>query len=398
MISRRLSRMREADPANRRSRLRTGARWVHRAIGAIPAIVGDAAATAILMVYTGIDRLTKGELTWLLNARGRWATFAREAAKISPRADVYHGHDLSAIGAAMSSRDRHGAGAIVYDVHELYVESGSLAARSRGLKRILRRREAGCYRRADAVVTVNASIARELGHRYGEREIAVIHNAVRVRTEPRGDLLRKALGIPATEAVALYQGALSEVRGLRQMIAAFETPGLARAHLVFMGFGPMRDELAAITSGRPRVHLVEPVRPHELDAWVASADVSLMTNLPAGMNEILSTPNKLFESIAAGVPVVTSDFPERRAIVMDPVLGPLGEVCDPESPRSIAAAVTSILTAGSAERAALRDRCIRASERRWNWDRQEMTLLRVYGSLSQPSPETLAYSGMAVSG
>jgi glycosyltransferase involved in cell wall biosynthesis len=58
-----------------------------------------------------------------------------------------------------------------------------------------------------------------------------------------------------------------------------------------------------------------------------------MTNQPAGMNEVLSTPNKLFESIAAGVPVVTSDFPERRAIVLNPALGPLGAVCDPTDPR-----------------------------------------------------------------
>ena len=125
-----------------------------------------------------------------------------------------------------------------------------------------------------------------------------------------------------------------------------------------------------------------PVAPTELDAWVASADVSLMPNQPDTLNEIVSTPNKLFESIAAGVPVVTSDFPERRRIVLDDPLGPLGAVCDPTDSESIAKALVSVTNRKARGRRRMRARCLKAAHERWNWQREELELLRLYRSVA----------------
>lgn len=349
-----------------------------RAARRAPSAAGEAGLLSWLAVYAGVDRLSRGEIDWLLNATDRWHRFAREAVKLAPAADVYHGHDLSGIGAAIRARDQRGRGAVVYDAHELYVEAGSLAGRSGALKRILRGREAAAYRRADAVITVNDGLADELASRYGPRPIALVHNCVSVYDSDDRDRLRAALGLDRSARIALYQGALTEVRGLRQLLAAFQLPGMEFDHLAFMGFGPMLDEVRDWAAAHRRVHALPAVAPDELEAWLSTADVSLMVNQPAGRNELLSTPNKLFESLAAGVPVVTSDFPERRAIVLDPILGPLGQVCDPTDPASIAGAVRSILDAPPAEIAAMRSRCRRAAATRWNWARQEETLLSVY--------------------
>jgi len=352
-----------------------------------PAAAGEAGLLVWLALYAGIDRLTRGEIDWLLNATDRWERFAREAAKLAPVADVYHGHDLSGIGAAVRVRDQHGRGSVVYDAHELYVEAGSLASRSGALKRVLRGREAAAYRRADAVITVNEGLAGELESRYGAHHIALVHNCVSVHDSDGRDRLREALGLPRTARIALYQGALTEVRGLRQLLAAFQLPTMAADHLAFMGFGPMLDEVRGWAAAFPRVHVLPAVPPDELEAWVSTADVSLMVNQPAGRNELLSTPNKLFESLAAGVPVITSDFPERRAIVLDPVLGPLGKVCDPTDPASIASAVRSVLEATRAESDAMRERCRRAAAGRWSWANQEATLLSVYDAITRgPTP------------
>ena len=108
-------------------------------------------------------------------------------------------------------------------------------------------------------------------------------------------------------------------------------PEVAQAHLVYMGFGALQETLEALAREPKfggRLHVLPAVSPEELLDWVASADVSAMPNQPNTLNEWYSTPNKLFESIAVGTPVVGSDFPERRRIVLDDPDGPLGAVCN----------------------------------------------------------------------
>ena len=102
-------------------------------------------------------------------------------------------------------------------------------------------------------------------------------------------------------------------------------------------------------------------------AWTASADVLVMAIQPTTLNHRYTTPQKLFESLAAGVPVVASDLPGMAPIVRATGAGVL---CDPTSPASIAEAITTIVTAPAAERLALRERALRAAHERYNWEAQ----------------------------
>ena len=72
-------------------------------------------------------------------------------------------------------------------------------------------------------------------------------------------------------------------------------------------------------------------------------DVAAMAIQPHNYSYQLSTPNKMFEAFAAGVPVAGSDFPGFRSIVAENPEGPLGELFDPTSPASIGAAIQRIL-------------------------------------------------------
>lgn len=96
---------------------------------------------------------------------------------------------------------------------------------------------------------------------------------------------------------------------------------------------------------------------------------------------MLSTPNKLFECLAAGTPVVASNFPGIRRIVIDDPGGPLGAVCDPRVVESIGEAIRSILRLEPADRDGLRARCERSAAERWNWEHEAETLLSVYAAL-----------------
>ena len=142
-----------------------------------------------------------GAIEWLLwwrHAVGGWAAAAVEAA---PAADVYHGHDLTGLVAAVRAADARG-GKVVYDSHDLYLESGRDAKRPGWAKAIVGRLERRWARRADALVTVNATNAAILGARFGRDDAVVVHNCPPRWTRPDGatDRLRAATGIGAGRA------------------------------------------------------------------------------------------------------------------------------------------------------------------------------------------------------
>jgi glycosyltransferase involved in cell wall biosynthesis len=323
---------------------------------------------------------------WLVRWRFSILGWADAAAAIAPAADVFHGHDLNALPAAVRAARRH-KGRLVYDSHELFLESGTTARQPGWARWLVGRLEGRWASRADAVVTVNQSIASELRRRYGVRRTVVVRNCPPRTTGAvgTGRPLRSAIGVTQDQPIVLYHGGFQRDRGLDRLAEAILTPGLETATLVYLGFGPERESLellAAEPRFGGRIHVLPAVPSDELLDWVADADVAAMPNQPVTLNERYSTPNKLFESIAAGTPVVSSDTPERRSIVLDDPLGPLGVVCDPTDPASIGAAILSLLDRPETERLALRERCRRAARERLNWETEATHLVELYAGLA----------------
>jgi glycosyltransferase involved in cell wall biosynthesis len=132
--------------------------------------------------------------------------------------------------------------------------------------------------------------------------------------------------------------------------------------------------------------VLDAVPPDALLAWTASADVSLMPIEPSTLNHVLSTPNKLWESLAAGAPIVASDLPEMARVVRETGAG---ELCDPSDVTSMAAAVRRILGRPGEERLALRRRARAAALDRYNWETESARLLALYeafGASRRPDP------------
>jgi len=100
---------------------------------------------------------------------------------------------------------------------------------------------------------------------------------------------------------------------------------------------------------------------------------------PTTLNHRLTTPNKLFEAMAAGVPVVASDLPGMAGIVRE---SGAGELVDPVDPDAIARAITRILDAPADEREAYGRRALAAAHEAYNWERQMDLLLAEYGRLT----------------
>jgi glycosyltransferase involved in cell wall biosynthesis len=324
---------------------------------------------------------------WLSGYVRNLRSWGRAVVAATGPVDIWHLHDLTGLTAVAPFVARDVP--IVYDAHELFLETGSALRLPRLARSAVRAYEHRLVSRVAAVITVNEALAEVLRRRYQPRRVEAIHNCPDRWSPPtvRPTLLRDATGANG-DPIILYHGALSANRGIEQLMAALLEPGLHRAHLALVGFGEKRDEYvtAALESRwHGRVHVLDPVSPGELLPWVASADLGAMPIQASTLNHYLSTPNKLFECLAAGTPVVTSAFPQMTRIVVDDEHGPLGAVCDPSRVDHVARALRSILELDPAAARELRRRCAAAAQDRWNWEAEGAALARLYTDLSPRS-------------
>ena len=324
--------------------------------------------------------------TWLVTYVRNIVRWGRSIGRTASTFDVWHAHDFTGLLGASLARPRDSV--LVYDLHDLHLETDTGARLPRPLRSLLRRYEGRLVRNAAAVITVNEGLADYERRHFQPRSVVVVHNCAPAWTppEPPPTLIRTALDLAPVDPVVLYHGLLDAGRGLGVLVEAMREPGLEGAHLALLGFGPERDRLQELASRPPfggRLHLLDAVPPSELMPWVASADVGVMPNEPRNLNDRLSTPNKLFESIAAGLPVVSSDFPERRRIILEDPDGPLGAVCDPTDPAALGRAIRSIIDLDPPARADLRRRCATAARERWNWGAEARTLVEAYARIAE---------------
>jgi glycosyltransferase involved in cell wall biosynthesis len=385
-----------ATDAARSDPARFAAGLVVAAILAIPAAVVAIAvglgATACRVVaplgeaWRGVSWRIAWQLAVLPWARAAAAT-ARQAA---PAATLFWAHDLRALPAAIAARDAAGRGSIVYDAHEIFPEAGEHARRPAWARRRMAGLERQLAAHAVALVTVNDALAERLGPALGLSRVVVARNCP-PRWAPPADAraaspLREVAGLPASAPLLLYHGGLAPGRGIETLAAALREPGMSTAHLVFMGSGPLGGLVQALTArSGGRIHLLPPVAPGELLDWVAGADVVVAPIQPTTLNHRLSSPNKVFEGIAAGVPVVGSDLPGIRSVILADPGRPLGAVADPDDPTAFAAAIRSILELAPAEAAALRARCLAAAHDRWNWETESAGLVALAAELAAPA-------------
>ena len=309
-------------------------------------------------------------LAWPVHVRAWWATLRREL----PPADLYHACGILTVGVALDlarrARRAGRRGIVVYDVIDVILESNNVADVPPPLLAWYRARERAWVRRADAVATVNDAIADHLSATWPVRERPTVLLNCQPRwtpPEPRPDLIRQATGIPPERKVVLFLGRLGRERGLEE--AAEAVLAVDDAALVLLGFGGWVDRLRERDrdprhAGR---HFTLPaVHPDEVPAWTASADVSIVAVPANSLNQRLSSPNKFWESLTAGTPVVVGrDLAVMRSIVE---ADRLGAIADPADPADLARALHEVLEQSPAEYDAMRKRCLAVTRDRYNWE------------------------------
>lgn len=304
----------------------------------------------------------------------RLARMYRLAAKL--KADVYHFHDPELITVGLLLK-RRGA-RVVYDVHEESVTEALVFNRGTifegRLKALAWRTLEGMARRSlDAFVAATPTIARH----FPQERTYLVQNF------PRLDDFSSPLDAGAyadRPARLVYAGALTDIRGAREMVLSLEHLGPnSPARLSLLGqFHPpaLQTELAQ-RPGWARVDF-RGYQPRAIVQQVLNeARIGLVVIHPEpGLTEAL--PTKLFEYMAAGLPVISSDIPLWKQIVDD---AGCGLTVNPRDPAAIARAIEYLLDhPGEAEAMGRRGR--EAVSTRYNWECESRQLLELYERLA----------------
>jgi glycosyltransferase involved in cell wall biosynthesis len=265
---------------------------------------------------------------------------------------------------------------VVYRAHELWSETHAqvrFARLWRWLDRLL-------VPRCDEVVTPEENRSRiyrdELG---AKRPPLTVRNCPPFKAPVAGTLLRDELsrrGIPF-RTIVLYQGLVESGRCIEEIAEA--TRHFAEGvYLVILGggFGKWADPGAAL-AGLDRVVALGRVPYAELPAYTASADLGILLYRNDCRNNYYCAPNKVFEYMMMGLPVIAPSFPGMLQLVEG---NEVGLCVDPSSPRLIAETVNR-LAADQEARVRMRANGLRLSLERFNWAREFLPLGERYREL-----------------
>lgn len=232
--------------------------------------------------------------------------------------DVIHAHDVHHMGTAaraVARRRAQGRDAWwIYDAHEFVPGLSLYPPRTARVRAAYVDLEREFIPFADAVVTVTDALAAELQQRHSlPRRPGVVVNSPVLD----GDLeigrhhIRAVCGLSPDTPLLVYAGGVTAARGIQTAVSAL--PDLPGVHLAVVcvpsaEVSPARDlaDLATRLGVADRLHLLDPVAPDDVSAYVSSADIGIIPLVHFGSHEF-ALANKLFEYLHAGLPLLVSD-------------------------------------------------------------------------------------------
>jgi glycosyltransferase involved in cell wall biosynthesis len=295
---------------------------------------------------------------------------------VAVRPDVVHAHDAAMLLPGLVGARLTHAG-LVYDSHEL---ATSVPYRERTWAWFVGAIESLVVRRCAAVITVSDGIASRLSDRYRlTRRPTVVRNVSALDLNGHGGL-RRTLGIQPDVPLVLHQGAPAPGRGCEVLVEAVTR--LDGVHLAFLGdpepgYGETLLEQIRASGVADRVALLPSVSLDQLLAQTGEADVGVTLLQDTCENHRLALPNKLFEYIRAGVPVVASALPETERLISS--YG-VGWCATPDDPNAVAVALRLALSHRDDNE--LRLRLSRAGEE-LRWSRERDRLIALYQELAR---------------
>ena len=254
---------------------------------------------------------------------------------VNQNPDFFHAHDLNTLLCVYRAAKKN-LTPLVYDSHELFIETmnqgsfGKLLQQSfkfyyKTIERIL-------IKRVKFVITVSDSIATELSTRYSVERPIIIKNVPLNDSIKRKINLRADYNLSDDMPIVLYQGGLRGGRGLYELIQSFKYVPV-NYRLCIMGNGPLKQQLITLVQKldiKNKIIFIDAVPQDELLSYTVNADIGIVFLENKNLNQHYGLPNKLFEYMSVGVPVLGINLPEIKKVVIEERIGIIVDHLDPK--------------------------------------------------------------------
>ncbi len=290
------------------------------------------------------------------------------------QASVYHFHDPELIPMALILKLK--SKKVIYDVHEDVPEQilnkGWIWKPIRiCISRVLNLIEKRAAKYFDAVITATPYIAESFNRKKVKLNVVQNYPLLNEMITPKKNHERIN-----DSNTAAYIGMITVNRGIREMVEAIGLlPNHYHARLLLGGkfvTSALENELKKMDSWKS-VKYLGWLDHLEVIKVLNSAKVGLVLFLPVP-NHMNAQPNKMFEYMAAGIPVIASNFPLWDDIIVG---NKCGIIVNPKDPKAIAEKI-KFLFDNPDEAKVMGKRGRRAIETKYNWTIEEKKLLKLY--------------------
>ena len=287
--------------------------------------------------------------------------------------EIIHANDLKGlIIAALIKRRIHPEVEIVYDAHEYETETNGLKGIQKKVYQYLEKRY---IQDVYKMITVSDTIANEYVRLYGVEKPVVLLNVPQFSFDEnrKYDLFRERLNLRSEQRIFLYQGYLMPGRGIEILLESFNQLQDDNDVIIFMGKGSLT-ELIKSYQHTGKIYYHEFVDPKEYLNFTASADVGISFIEDISLSDRYCLPNKLFEYMFCGLPIICSNLPEMRKLVEEHSIGIVAKE------NSIVGFREAIEALNSMGLAYFKQNIPHASSI-YSWSNQEKELIKLYDQL-----------------
>lgn len=262
---------------------------------------------------------------------------------------------------------------VIYDAHEYEAYTHNLKGAKKLFIQIV---EKLFVKKVDSMVTVSESIAVAYSKEYNIEKPTVIYNAPKYELIKGSNVFREKFNIPKENTIFLYQGLLGKGRGIENVLTAFEQLKDEEVSVVFMGYGPFKEEIEKASTKNPNIFYQPFVHPDELLKYTASADYGLNLTVNTCLSRYYALPNKLFEYCVAKIPSIVSDHHERGKFVRENEIGFVVNDNDIDD------FILKIKKAHEIDKSYFSNNLEKVAKK-YNWETESKKLLELYRSLDE---------------